>query len=281
MNGRVLIVAFDGWTDAGEASTRAATELRDRAGLRLARSIDPEPYYDYQFSRPRISIRGDGTREIVWPGAQLYTPADDGRLLVLLAQEPARSWQAFVAEILDIALAHDVEHMILLGSLLADAPHTRETPITLSSDNEEVRDRLQLERSQYEGPVGLSSVLADSAETAGIPTLMMWAQVPHYVHSTPNPKAALALVRKVASLVGVAVEPEALAREAEQWQQGVDTIADDDEEMAEYIQQLEHTRDTVESPEASGEAIAEEFERYLRRDDDRGKGDRGEGPLGS
>ena len=306
--GRLLVVAFEGWNDAGEAATGAAKLLSERLGLVEIAAVDPELYFDYQFTRPSIVQGDDGSRRIEWPGAALRGPAapaepdaaasddlnqadDDEQvtgpgaetLHVLLGAEPARSWKSFAAELVDQALAADIEGVILLGAMLADAPHTRPLSVFASSENRELRDRLGLERSTYEGPVGILSVLADQAERAGIPTISLWASVPHYVHNAPSPKAVLALLGKLEELTGLSIPRGTLEDEAKTWESGVDALAADDEDMAGYITQLEQARDAVDAPEASGEAIAQEFERYLRRRGDgpadgRGEPPRGEGP---
>jgi len=162
---------------------------------------------------------------------------------------------------------------VFLGAMLADVPHTRPISIFASSENASVREQLGVERSSYEGPVGILSVLADAAETAGIPTLSIWASVPHYVHNAPSPKATLALIDKLEEIVDVVIPRGDLVDEAAAWETGIDALASDDDDMSSYIEQLEQARDTVDSPEASGEAIAQEFERYLRRED--GKPDGG------
>ena len=151
--------------------------------------------------------------------------------------------------------------------MLADVPHTRPITVFASSENSEVRDRFDLERSSYEGPVGIISVLADAAERSGIPTISIWASVPHYVHNAPSPKATLALIERLEDFIELRVDRGSLAEDSKAWESGIDALASDDDDMAAYIQQLEQARDTVDSPEASGDAIAEEFERYLRRRD--------------
>lgn len=254
--------------------------------------LDPELYYDYQFNRPVIGIDDDARRRLSWPTTTMYGPsapllpseqlADDadlsvsgdngGNIYLLVGVEPSRSWKAFTAEIVDAALAADISAVVFLGAMLADVPHTRPISIFTSSENPEVRAELQIERSLYEGPVGILSVVAEAAEDAGIPTLAIWASVPHYVHNAPSPKAVLALIDKLEEIVDVVIPRGDLVEEASEWEQGIDALAGDDEDMAAYIRQLEQARDTVESPEASGEAIAKEFERYLRRSAD-GKGD--------
>jgi hypothetical protein len=152
--------------------------------------------------------------------------------------------------------------------MLADVPHTRPISTFVSSENDEVRALLEIERSGYEGPVGILSVLADAAERAGIPTVSVWASVPHYVQNAPSPKATLALIDRLEEIMGVTVTRGDLLDEAQAWESGIDALASDDDDMSSYIEQLEQARDTVDSPEASGDAIAEEFERYLRDGDD-------------
>nr|WP_240665714.1 PAC2 family protein [Agromyces sp. LHK192] len=277
-SGRLLVVAFEGWNDAGEAASGAARLLVDRLGLVEIAAVDPELYYDYQFNRPNVVVGDDGVRQLEWPGAALLGPGEippDGpdrvtgpgadSLHVILGAEPARSWKSFAAELVDAALTADVDAIVLLGAMLADAPHTRPLAVFASSDNAEVRDSLGVERSSYEGPVGILSVIADQAERVGIPTVSLWASVPHYVHNAPSPKAVLALLAKLEEFTGLSIPRGSLETEAQAWEAGVDALASDDEEMAGYIAQLEQARDAADAPEASGEAIAKEFERYLRR----------------
>ncbi len=291
--GRVLVVAFEGWNDAGEAATNAVRMVRDALPLTPILEIDPELYIDYQFTRPTVGVDEHGERSLTWPGATMYGPVRRGRtkapvaegqidrnnLYVLLGTEPSRSWKRFVAEIVDAALVADIEGIVLLGAMLADVPHTRPISTFASSDDADVRQAFDLEKSSYEGPVGILTVLSDAAAAVGIPTVSVWASVPHYVHNAPSPKATLALIERLEGVIGVAVPRGDIAEEAEAWENGIDALANDDEDMAAYIDQLEKARDTVDSPEASGEAIAREFERYLRRGDGpRGDGPRGDGP---
>lgn len=285
LNGRLLVVAFEGWNDAGEAATGAVRTLQELLALTEIAHVDPELYFDYQFNRPTISTNDEGRREIEWPSAVMFGPespgvervplAEDaelrvsgtnaGNIYLLLGTEPSRSWKSFAAEILDSALTADVSGIVFLGAMLADVPHTRPISIFVSSDNPQVRSELQIERSTYEGPVGILSVLADAAEAVGIPTLAVWASVPHYVHNAPSPKAVLALIDKLEEVIDVVIPRGNLVAEAAEWETGIDALAADDDEMAAYIAQLEQARDTVDSPEASGEAIAHEFEQYLRK----------------
>jgi hypothetical protein len=285
LSGRVLVVAFEGWNDAGEAASGAVRTLKDALEMVPLAEVDPELYFDYQFNRPVIESDDDGRRRIHWPSARLYGPAQPGEvapdlagdtefhvsganagnIYLLLGTEPSRSWKAFTAELLDAALAADIGAIVFLGSMLADVPHTRPISVYMSSDNAQMRTELGVERPSYEGPVGILSVLANAAEAVGIPTMSIWASVPHYVHNAPSPKAMLALIDKLEELVDVTIPRGDLVTESAAWESGIDALAADDDEMAAYIEQLEQARDTVDSPEASGEAIAQEFERYLRR----------------
>lgn len=283
LTGRVLIVAFEGWNDAGEAATGAVKSLRDALGVEPIVEIDAEGYFDYQFNRPVTTMGEDGKKKLVWPSVTMYGPvrspesidrvdlADNG-IYLLLGTEPARSWKSFTAEILAAIQECKIDVMVMLGAMLADVPHTRPISVFVSSENAEVRAKFDIERSTYEGPVGILSVISAAAESAGIPTLSIWASVPHYVHNAPAPKATLAMIQKLEDLVEVAVPRGDLVEESTAWEDGINALAEDDEDMATYIAQLERARDTVDSPEASGEAIAEEFERYLRKRDGKADG---------
>ncbi len=274
---RVLVIAFDGWNDAGEAASAAVTRLREESAYTAVHTVDPELYFDYQYTRPQMAMDADGARSLRWPEATLWRPpaatGDETRIWVLSGVEPARAWQAFAAEFIDAALAEDITGIVALGSMLSDVPHTRPISIFAGSENDKLREELGLERPTYEGPVGILSVLTMAAEQVGIPSVGLWASIPHYVagHS-PSPKATLALLDRLSTLTGATFAREDLPAAALVWEISIDAAAADDEEMTEYIHQLEETRDAWDSPEASGDAIAQEFERYLRRD--------GEGPAG-
>nr|WP_218853230.1 PAC2 family protein [Microbacterium immunditiarum] len=274
MGRRVLVAAFDGWNDAGEAASSAIAQLKTSGSYEPVFSVDPELYFDYQYTRPHVEIDGEGRRRLKWPEATIHRPVHATRgtqLWLLTGVEPARAWQAFAGELIDVALREDVTGFVSLGSMMSDVPHTRPISVFAGSDSEKVRQSLDLERSTYEGPVGILSVLSHAADAAGIPSASLWASVPHYVAGhTPSPKATLALLDRLEDLTGAPVDRGTLATDAAAWEASIDAAAADDEEMTEYIRQLERTRDTWDSPEASGDAIAQEFERYLRR--------RGDGP---
>ena len=288
LRGRLLLVAFEGWNDAGEAATGALKVLKDQLDVIPILEVDTEEYFDFQFNRPVVTSDDEGHRLLVWPGATIFGPdgelegaasgaptaqGDDSHVYLLIGAEPSRNWKKFTADIISTALAEDVSGIVLLGAMLADVPHTRPISVFATSENPLVRTELDIERSSYEGPVGILSVIADAAESAGIPAISIWASVPHYVHNAPSPKATLALIDKIEELIDVSIDRGELADESTAWESGIDALAGEDEDMAAYIQQLEQARDTVDSPEASGEAIAHEFEKYLRRED--GKPDSG------
>lgn len=269
---RIIVAAFDGWNDAGEAASAAAAMLRAGGDYEVVHSVDPELYFDYQYTRPQVGVDAEGRRTLTWPEATLLRPvqrSDESEIWLLVGVEPARAWQAFAAEFVDVALREDVTGFVALGSMMSDVPHTRPISVFAGSDNDAVRQSLGLERSLYEGPVGILSALGDAAERVGIPTASLWASVPHYVAGhTPSPKATLALLDRLETVSGIPVPRGELAAEALAWEASIDAAAADDDEMRDYIHQLEQTRDTWDSPEASGDAIAQEFERYLRRGGD-------------
>lgn len=264
-----LIVAFEGWNDAGEAASGAVRAIREQLALVPLVELEPEDYFDYQFNRPMVEFSDSGERVLRWPSVTLFGPslvsADGTRVHVLLGTEPSRGWKTFAAEIVDAIDAVGITSVVFLGAMLADVPHTRPISVYASSENAEVRARFDLDRSSYEGPVGILTILAEAAERAGIPTLNIWASVPHYVHNAPSPKATLALIERIEEFVDLEVDRGSLPEDSAAWEDGINALAGDDEDMAAYIAQLEQARDTVDAPEASGEAIAEEFERYLRR----------------
>lgn len=274
--GRTLIVAFEGWNDAAESASAAAKFVCERLNADVVATIDPEDYYDFQFTRPSVSYDADGNRQINWPSTDFCSPgveiasgsAELGKIHVLLGVEPSRRWQSFTAEVMEMIEDREIDMVLFLGAMLADVPHTRPIGVVATSQNEVARNSLGIERSHYEGPVGILSVLGIALEKAGIPSIALWASVPHYVHNTPSPKATLALLIEVEKYLGVQFEHGTLADEAFTWERGIDEVAEGDEDMAGYIAQLEKNRDEVESPAASGDALAMEFEKFLKATED-------------
>jgi hypothetical protein len=264
----VMIAAFEGWNDAGDAASGAMAHLEQIWGAEPLAALDPEDYYDFQVNRPLVSIGADGERDLTWPTTQISIARQvlGGRDVVLVRGiEPNIRWRSFVTELIDVADELDVGMVVVLGALLADVPHTRPVPLTATTGDADLRVELGLPESTYEGPTGIVGVLQDACARTGIPSLTVWAAVPHYVAQPPCPKATLALLARVEDLLDARIPTGDLPADARAWELGVDELAAEDPEVAEYVRTLEEAKDATELPEASGEAIAREFERYLRR----------------
>jgi predicted ATP-grasp superfamily ATP-dependent carboligase len=239
--------------------------------------LDPDEYYDFQVNRPSISVDvSPGVSRVTWPTTRFYAARlETGRDVVLMrGVEPNMRWRGFCEEILSGCRTLGIESVITLAALLGDAPHTRPVPVKGTSIDLLMRAKLNLEPSSYNGPTGIVGVFQDACSQFGLPAASFWAAVPYYVAQPPCPKATLALLRKIEDVLDVAVPLRDLPDEARAWQDGVDELAAEDQEVADYVRSLEEAKDTTELPEASGEEIAKEFERYLRRRDE------GRGPLG-
>lgn len=265
----VVLLAFEGWNDAGDSSSALLAHLHDAWDAQVVAEIDPETYYDFQVNRPMVSTV-EGRRVLTWPGARVSvaSPADLHRDVVIVQGiEPNMRWRSFVTEILQACEDLGATLVITLGALLADVPHTRPVPVTASAMGERVEKRLGLAQPNYEGPTGILGVVQDACQEVDIPCVSLWAAVPHYVAQPPCPKASLALLSKLEEIFAVAVPLGDLPDESRAWERGVATLVSEDEELAEYVQQLEESRDAADLPEASGDAIAAEFERYLKRRD--------------
>jgi hypothetical protein len=276
----VAIAGFEGWNDAGEAASGVVNHLAIAWQASPIGAIDPEDFYDFQVNRPVVEIEGGRTQRLIWPTtrfslarAQNLDPADESvpptglaRDVVLVhGIEPNMRWRAFSDEIVQALESLGVEMIILLGALLADAPHTRPVPVSVGSSNAEVAAEIGVGLSDYKGPTGIVGVMQHTCTAAGIPTVSLWAQVPHYVAQPPSPKATLALLRGVEDVLDVPLPLADLPEEARAWERGVDELAQQDSEVADYVRTLEEAKDAMDLPEASGDAIAREFERYFRR----------------
>jgi hypothetical protein len=262
---RIAVAAFDGWNDAGEAASQAVSVLRKAHPSVEIAAVDPELFFDYQYTRPALRADGEGRRRIEWPEAALYRPEAPEGFWTIRGVEPARAWRGFTSEFVDALLAEDITGIIAVGAMMSDVPHTRPIAVHATSENQLLRNQLEIDRGRYEGPTGILSILSDATERAGIPTMSLWASVPHYVAgTTPSPKATLALLERIAEITGREFPLGTLPTEAAAWEATVDAAAADDDEMREYIHQLEEARDTWDSPEASGDAIAQAFEKDLR-----------------
>ncbi|GAB2473793.1 PAC2 family protein [Xylanimonas ulmi] len=265
----VLLAAFEGWNDAGGAATAALAHLGEVWDARKVHELDPEEYHDFQVNRPTVAPGPDGRRQITWPTTSFWVAELPRRTVVLVhGIEPSMRWRRYCAELLGQAVERDVRTVVTLGALLADVPHTRPIPMTATSDSEGLRAVLpDIEPNTYEGPTGIVGVLQHEAAERGMQSVSLWAAVPHYVANPPSPKATLAILARVEELLGEPVPLRDLPDDAEAWQHGVDELAGEDAEIAEYVKQLEEAKDTADLPEASGEAIAREFERWLKRRD--------------
>lgn len=264
----IVVCAFEGWNDAGDAATGAVEHLEAVFGATPVSSMDPEDYYDFQVNRPTVAPGADGGRTITWPTTRVSTttlPGSGRELVLIRGIEPNIRWRAFTAELVAVCTGRRAGLVVALGALLADAPHTRPVPVSGTSSDPALRDALDLGTSTYEGPTGIVGVFAEACGDAGLAGVSLWAAVPHYVAQPPCPKATLALLTRVEDLLDVPIPLGDLPEDARAWQLGVDELASEDSEVAEYVRALEDAQDTAELPEATGEAIAQEFERYLRR----------------
>ncbi len=264
----VLIAAFEGWNDAADAATGAVEHLEQVFGADTVCAVDPDEFYDFQVNRPDVSLVDGTTRRISWPTTRFSVarlPGSGHDLVLLRGLEPNMKWRAFCSELLAVARELGVSQVITLGALLADSPHTRPVPVSGTSSDAGLATRLALEPSRYEGPTGIVGVFQEACERTGLPAVSFWAAVPHYVAHPPCPKATLALLRRVEDLLDVSIPLAELPEQARTWERQVDELAAEDSDVAEYVAALEDREPEEDLPEASGEAIAKEFERYLRR----------------
>ncbi|GAA1263379.1 filament polymerization regulator ParJ [Kitasatospora nipponensis] len=276
----VMVCAFEGWNDAGDAASTAVGHLDETWAGKVFAALDAEDYYDFQVNRPTVWLDG-GVRRITWPTTRLsvvrVTEPKTRDLVLVRGIEPSMRWRSYCNELLGFAHELGVELVVILGALLGDTPHSRPVPVSGVTSDADLARTLDLEESRYEGPTGIVGVLQEACAHAGVPAVTLWAAVPHYVAQPPNPKATLALLNKLEDLLDLRIPPGELPDDSRAWQLGVDQLAAEDSEVAEYVQQLEEAQDTAELPEASGDAIAREFERYLRRRDNQGPA--GEKPV--
>lgn len=264
----IVVMAFSGWNDAGSAATDAVAHLIERYPSDFIFSLDPDDYYDFQVNRPVVARPSPGEQTITWPTTQVLVCRHPKRdIVVVTGPEPNMRWRQFATSIISALRIADPDLIVILGALLADSPHTRPIPITGTASSLELADSLGLELSTYEGPTGIVGILGEAAGLAGLDIISLWAAAPHYVAQAPSPKATLAIISRLEDVLGVSVDLDELPELARAWERGVDELASEDSEIAEYIQALEEQQDETDLPEASGDAIAAEFERYLRRRD--------------
>jgi proteasome assembly chaperone (PAC2) family protein len=267
-----LVCAFRGWNDAADAASTAVTFVGSTLEARRFATIDPEEFYDFQSTRPQVKLVDGETRQIVWPAVELYEariPRAPRDLLLLVGTEPSMRWRTFTGVIVELAEALGVQLVVTLGALLADVPHTRAVSVTGLASDPVLISRLGLNRTSYEGPTGIVGVLHAACQQSGIPSASLWAAVPHYIAATPNPKASLALVRKLEGLVGVAVDASELESAAAEYERQVNTAVQSDPDVQAFIEHLEQavgSDDSVDpGPLPSGETIARDLQRFLRQ----------------
>lgn len=269
----IMVAAFEGWNDAASAASGVIDHLIEVWDAHVVAVLDPDEFYDFQVNRPVVGADDEGMRRITWPSTRIYVahPPGSSRDVVLLrGLEPNMRWRQFCAELLACADDLDVQLVVTLGALLAEVPHSRPIAVSGSATELDLEDRLTLEPSTYEGPTGIVGVLQDACVRLDVPAVSFWAAVPHYLPQPPCPKATLALLAQVEDVLQVSVPLGDLPEDARAWERGVAELAEEDEDVAEYVRSLEESQDAAELPEASGEAIAREFERYLKRRDDPG-----------
>ncbi|MFV2195369.1 PAC2 family protein [Nocardiopsis sp. LOL_012] len=267
----VMVAAFEGWNDAGEAATLAVEHLAKVWDARELCALTPDDYYDFQVTRPRMSVVNGLPGKVEWPTTRVAvaTPPGVGRDVVLVSgPEPNMRWRSYTADLMAVARELGVKRAVMLGSLLADAPHTRPIPVTGIASPVELGAGYGLEPTTYTGPTGIVGVLHEALAEADVDTVSLWAAIPHYVAQPPCPKAALALLGWVEDLVEAAVPLGELPEDAVAWEANVSELTAEDEDISAYVRGLEEAKDTAELPEATGDAIAREFERYLRRRED-------------
>jgi predicted ATP-grasp superfamily ATP-dependent carboligase len=272
----MMIAAFDGWTDAGDAATGAASYLSRRWQAQPFASIDAEEFFDFTQRRPQVRLRADLSREIVWPPNRFFagsTP-DAHDVVILIGTEPHLKWRTFCECVTSVATELEVQSVFTLGAMLGEVAHTRPAPVRVSTADSKLATRLGLRRPQYEGPTGIVGVLQDAFASVTIPVGSVMAQVPHYVPGTPSPKATLAIVEQVSGLLTTSLTTGDLQKASKTYERQVTEAVAADDEIAGYVRDLERRADDGEGLDQlgelpSGDALAAQLEEFLRDQDDR------------
>jgi proteasome assembly chaperone (PAC2) family protein len=268
-----LVCAFSGWNDAGDAASAALTFIGESLGAERFARIDPEEFYDFQTTRPHIRFNEDSSREITWPGIEIFAarvPRAPRDLILVQGPEPSMRWRTFCRHIVDLAEALGTQLVVTIGALLADVPHTQPVVINGLASDEALVTKLGMLETTYEGPTGIVGVLHTACTEAGLPSASLWASVPHYVAAAPNPKAALALVRKVEGLVAVSVDATDLENATGEYERQVGLAVQSDPDVQAFVERLEQAAEQDSRPLGpgdlpSGDALASEFQRFLRQ----------------
>ena len=271
----VMLIAFSGWNDAAEAASGAVEHLlsgwsdkNDDVIPELIANVESEDFYDFQVNRPVVTIDESQIRSIAWPSTQVFgmsIPSMERDLVIVTGVEPSMKWKSFTSDLLDLADDLEVSLIVSLGSLLADTPHTRPITVSATTSHPSIANRLGVSVSKYEGPTGILGIIQDGCMRRGIDAISLWAAVPHYASNAPSPKATLALINTLEEFLNIKIPLSDLPDKSDLWEREVNDLAADDSEIADYVKALEESKDAAELPEVSGDTIAKEFERYLRR----------------
>ena len=271
----VMVIAFSGWNDAAEAASGAVEHLlsgwrdkNDDVIPELIANVESEDFYDFQVNRPVVTIDESQIRSITWPSTQVFgmaIPSMKRDLVIVTGVEPSMKWKSFTSDLLDLADDLEVSLIVSLGSLLADTPHTRPITVTATGSHPSIANRLGVSVSKYEGPTGILGIIQDGCMRRGIDAISLWAAVPHYASNAPSPKATLALINSLEEFLDIKIPLSDLPDRSDAWEREVNDLAADDSEIADYVKALEESKDAAELPDVSGDTIAKEFERYLRR----------------
>jgi proteasome assembly chaperone (PAC2) family protein len=281
----VLVAAFRGWNDGGQGASLGAGFLAKQWEATRFAEIDPESFYDFQATRPQVTLEEGMTRKLDWPDNGFFhaeIPGADRDAVILLGTEPNLRWRSFSELVLGLANDLGVERVVTFGSLLADVPHTRPAPVTAAATDETLMEELGLEPSRYEGPTGIVGVLLDACRKAEISSLSLWAAVPHYVSLAPSPRAALSLVRRFGELMQLDIDLAELQQAADDYSEQVSEAVSSDADTAAYVEELERRVDMLSAEEElpSGDSLAAELTRFLRERDEQDEQDQGaEGPA--
>ena len=267
----VMVCAFRGWNDAAAAASTALTAVAGSLDAQLVAQVDPEEYFDFQSTRPTITMDEGQTRRIEWPENNVFAvqvPSADRDLVLLDGTEPNLRWRTFSETIATVADALGVEMVITLGALIAEVSHTLPVPITGLASSAELVEELELERSNYEGPTGIVGVVHDLCRQNGIDSASLWAAVPHYVAAVPNPKAALALLRRLEGLTGIAVEASELEEETTDYEEQIGRAVAANPEIEELVSRIEAEQVDLLDEEGdlpNADTLAREFQHFLRQ----------------
>lgn len=271
----IALIAFSGWSDAGEAATGALShilaswsESDSDVVPELIAEVESEDFYDYQVNRPMVYVDESSIRSLTWPGAQVFAlrvPELPRDFVIIRGVEPSMRWKTFTSELLDVLDDLEVDTVITLGSMLADTPHTRPITVSGSGAHPDIAARLGVEISKYEGPTGMLGVIQDGCVRRGVDAISLWAAIPHYASNSPSPKATLAIINALEDFLDISLPQGELLASSQEWEDEVTELAKEDSDVAEYVKALEESKDASELPEATGESIARELERFLRR----------------